>query len=200
MGDDAGPGTPAPAGPDALRASDAERDRAAAALGDAVATGRLTPEEHDRRLDRLYAARTRGDLAALLADLPVGDGTALAPHHLFRKTSATLAKVERAGQWTVPPASEATARFGVVILDLRHAAFPDDQVTIQANCLFGKVEILVPDNARVFDTGTVLLGRRTLPDSPPAGAEGPVVHVQGRSRLGVLKVSRGKARWPWARG
>ena len=43
-----------------LRLSDAERDQAAAALGEHYAQGRLTQEEHAERLDRIWAARTRG--------------------------------------------------------------------------------------------------------------------------------------------
>ena len=58
--------------PDALRLSDAERDEAARLLGEHYAAGRLTPAEHDERTDRAYAARTRGELPPLFADLPGG--------------------------------------------------------------------------------------------------------------------------------
>ncbi|HKG39047.1 MAG TPA: DUF1707 domain-containing protein [Conexibacter sp.] len=54
----------------ALRASDAERERAATLLRDHAAAGRLTPEELDERLDVAYAARTVGELDALTHDLP----------------------------------------------------------------------------------------------------------------------------------
>ncbi len=53
-----------------LRASDADRDRVASELRGHAAEGRLTPHEFDERLDAAYAARTLGDLAVLLADLP----------------------------------------------------------------------------------------------------------------------------------
>ena len=53
-----------------LRASDADRDRAASVLNDALAEGRLTPEEHSQRLDSIYAARTQADLVPLIEDLP----------------------------------------------------------------------------------------------------------------------------------
>ena len=51
----------------ALRASDAERERTATLLRDHAAAGRLTPEELDERLDVAYAARTVGELDALVA-------------------------------------------------------------------------------------------------------------------------------------
>lgn len=63
---------------DHLRMSDAERDRAAADLGEHYAQGRLSVEEHAERLDQIWAARTRGELRPVFADLP-GSGAAVAP-------------------------------------------------------------------------------------------------------------------------
>ena len=56
--------------PHDVRASDAEREKVAIALRDHAGDGRLDPEELDKRLELAYAARTRGDLVPLLADLP----------------------------------------------------------------------------------------------------------------------------------
>jgi hypothetical protein len=71
------------AGPDGLRASDAERDAVAATLADHFREGRLNREELDERLGRALTARTRGELGAVLADLPDGperaDGGARRP-------------------------------------------------------------------------------------------------------------------------
>jgi hypothetical protein len=53
-----------------IRASDADRDRTAAALREHLAAGRLTTEEFDERLDKVYAAKTLGELDDLMADLP----------------------------------------------------------------------------------------------------------------------------------
>ena len=53
-----------------LRASDAERERTAAALRRHHVDGRLDTDELQERLGRCYAARTQADLRALLADLP----------------------------------------------------------------------------------------------------------------------------------
>ncbi len=56
-----------------IRASDADRDRVAATLREHHAAGRLTMEEFQERLDHAYAARTLGDLDAIMADLPAID-------------------------------------------------------------------------------------------------------------------------------
>lgn len=53
-----------------MRASDAERERVAEVLRDAVAEGRLDMPEFEQRLDAAYAARTHGELAPLVRDLP----------------------------------------------------------------------------------------------------------------------------------
>jgi hypothetical protein len=53
-----------------LRASDADRERVAVSLRDHAVAGRLTTEELDARTGRAFAARTLGELDALLTDLP----------------------------------------------------------------------------------------------------------------------------------
>jgi hypothetical protein len=53
-----------------FRLSDAERDQAAAELGEHYAQGRLSQDEHGERLDAIWAARTRGDLVRVFSDLP----------------------------------------------------------------------------------------------------------------------------------
>jgi ferric-dicitrate binding protein FerR (iron transport regulator) len=53
-----------------LLASDAEREQVAEALRAHAAAGRLDPDEHEQRLERVYAARIRADLLPPVADLP----------------------------------------------------------------------------------------------------------------------------------
>ncbi|WP_020579464.1 DUF1707 and DUF4190 domain-containing protein [Actinopolymorpha alba] len=55
-----------------MRASDADRERAADVLKAALAEGRLDWEEHRERVDAVMRARTYGELQALIVDLPVG--------------------------------------------------------------------------------------------------------------------------------
>jgi uncharacterized membrane protein len=63
------------------RASDADRERIAAALGDHYAAGRLTLEEFRERLDQAYAAKTLGELDDLMTDLPRTDLAQLKGQH-----------------------------------------------------------------------------------------------------------------------
>ncbi|MBT2211313.1 DUF1707 domain-containing protein [Actinomadura sp. NEAU-AAG7] len=77
-----------------VRVGDAERDAVMVALHDHFAAGRLDREELDERLGTTLAARTRGDLRAVVLDLPDPQGLAVPeaaparhhhrgrPHHL----------------------------------------------------------------------------------------------------------------------
>lgn len=56
-----------------MRASDADRDKAAAALREHCAQGRIEIEELNDRLEGVYSARTLGDLQRVTSDLPEED-------------------------------------------------------------------------------------------------------------------------------
>ena len=59
-----------PRGPHTLRIGDAERDAAAADLGEHYAAGRLDLDELNQRLDAVFSAKTFGQLTRVMADLP----------------------------------------------------------------------------------------------------------------------------------
>src|SRR6266702_6209136 len=61
-----------------LRASHEDRDRVVELLRVSAGDGRLTAEELDERLEQAMTARTYGELARLVADLPAA-GSAVVP-------------------------------------------------------------------------------------------------------------------------
>ncbi|MBK3627994.1 DUF1707 domain-containing protein, partial [Streptomyces sp. MBT49] len=69
----------APTPPSALRASDADRDRVADILRDALAEGRLTADEHAERVEGVLAAKTVGELEVFVRDLPAAHERRAAP-------------------------------------------------------------------------------------------------------------------------
>jgi hypothetical protein len=87
-----------------LRASDADRDRAVAALRHHAAAGRLTMDELDQRSERAYDAVTLTELAEIQADLP-----AVATRPVGRRHAA-LTPGWRAftSRWHSPVGAEAT--------------------------------------------------------------------------------------------
>ncbi|MEP6462930.1 MAG: DUF1707 domain-containing protein [Frankiaceae bacterium] len=103
-----------------VRASDADRDRVADALRRHFSEGRLSPEEFDERLTSALAARTVGDLADLVADLPQDpDGYAL-PVPVSGSGSARLAHRPTGGAasvvWRAQLASYVTVSLICVII------------------------------------------------------------------------------------
>ncbi|WP_067666575.1 DUF1707 SHOCT-like domain-containing protein [Nocardia miyunensis] len=70
MADSDSVGFGASAASGAVRIGTAEREQAAASLGEHFAAGRLEVDEYDDRVARAYAAKTAADLAVLFSDLP----------------------------------------------------------------------------------------------------------------------------------
>jgi len=192
-----------------LRASDADRDRAAARLREALAEGRLTPDEHSERLDAVYRAKTLGDLAPLLRDLPE---TSESPDLSFRSprpvygrervvttnpdgifSFALMGAAERSGQWTVARTYQALAVMGGVELDLREARFTSPHTTIVANALMGAVQIIVPDDIEVRVNGVGIMGAYEAKGGAPASVlepGAPVVRIVGVALMGAVEVVR----------
>lgn len=56
-----------------VRIGDAEREKVATSLREHYASGRLTLDEFQQRLDAVFAAKTDTDLAKITADLPHAD-------------------------------------------------------------------------------------------------------------------------------
>jgi hypothetical protein len=191
-----------------LRASDADRERVAKILHDAMAEGRLSVTELDERLQTVYKSRTLGDLVPVTADLPViaTTGTSLqpAPQQLPSEkiggtpgataSIALMSGFERTGNWVVPRYHTAVAVMGGGTLDLTEARFAEPQVTISAFTIMGGIEILVPDDITVRVQGFGFMGgfdHRSSGDGPPGA---PVVTINGFALMGGVKVKRPKRR------
>ena len=179
---------------DRTLASDAERDAAAERLQVAFADGRLTDSEFDQRMRSALTARTRAELAGLLADLPeqallVRPGLAPADRARApgRLAVSFKSSIRRAGRWRVPRQYTAVVYKGSGVLDLRAAELTAPVTTIVAVAYKSRVDILVPPGVRVETGG---LGASTAAgDSAgvplPTGA--PVVHVRGFTYKGTVE-------------
>ena len=96
-----GPEDPAAAGRGRIRAGHADREQVIEALKNAFVQGRLTRDELDARAGRALAARTRAELAALTADIPVGPAVA--------RPDVAAAPRHAAGRWSERPPGRAAA-------------------------------------------------------------------------------------------
>lgn len=177
-----------PLGPSDHRASDADRQKTAELLGEALAEGRLTSEEHEERLRAIFASKTVGELAEIVRDLP--QPTPQPSSARMGRMSALFSKIRRGGQMTLSAAMTVRSTFGAAYLNLTHAEFPHGAVDIDATSVFGKIFITIPENARVEDDGGALFGKRSLPGSGASEPGGPIVRIHGRSIFGKITVWR----------
>ena len=146
-----------------LRAADADRDRAAAVLGGALATGRLTSAEHAERLDTVYAAKTMGELVPLTYDLPAEDGADAGAVDVDRaEVTARCSKVIRSGRWVAGRRTKLTAHFGALIVNLADAVLPGREITLEVDAFCGKLIVIVPAGAHVIDEGGALFAKRAV--------------------------------------
>lgn len=190
-----------------MRASDAERERIAEVLREAVAEGRLTMEEFEERLDAAYKARTHAELTPLVRDLPVPSGTgraAAAPapaggggwaERVGGPATSTWAMAvwggfSRAGRWTVGRRFTAFTMWGGGKIDLREARFEDREVVIRCFALMGGMGVVVPPDLDVEVRGIGIMGgfgdRATGPGTPGS----PKVRITGLALWGGVGVER----------
>ncbi|EIE97572.1 DUF1707 SHOCT-like domain-containing protein [Saccharomonospora glauca] len=192
--------------PKQLRASDADRERVAQALHKALGEGRITLGELEERLDRVYSAKTLGELEPITADLPTDDtplpatSTSSALDRRIGGTPgsttsiAVLSGTDRKGVWVLPPQHNSFAFWGGVKIDLRHARFAEQYSTITAVAIMGGIDVIVPDDVAVEVTGVGIMGafetRNKKGASPTAPPNAPVVKVTGLAFWGGVEVKR----------
>ncbi|TDE30818.1 DUF1707 domain-containing protein [Actinomadura sp. 6K520] len=167
-----------------LRASDADRERVVAVLGEALADGRLTMEEHSDRTSRAYAARTLGELTGLTGDLIPEEAQPILVDD--RPVSVFFGRTRRDGRWVVPVKLPLLALFGTVELDLREAVLQRRHIVVDSLVLGGRVRLLVPDGVRVDVTGRTILTTRDVRARPVD--EGPTIELGGTMIFGSVRV------------
>ncbi|GGQ34373.1 DUF1707 SHOCT-like domain-containing protein [Streptosporangium pseudovulgare] len=185
----------APQGADpALRASDADRDRVANVLSEALASGRLTSLEHADRLEATYNAVTVGELAPITRDLPdtTPAGAGAAP--VRQEVGAVFSKVIRGGRWIAGRHTALNATFGALIVDLSDAVLPGREITLEVDCRFSKMIVRVPENSHVIDEVGALFAKRSISGGVGA-ADGPVIRVVGNVAFGKIIISRETTDW-----
>ncbi|WP_351232884.1 DUF1707 domain-containing protein [Streptomyces sp. NPDC002133] len=196
-----------------MRASDAERERIAERLREAVAEGRLDMEEFEERLDSAYKARTHGELEPLVRDLPAPGGPVGSRSQLAATDSAgglatwssRIGKPAtskgafafwggfgRKGTWTIG------RRFTAVVLqaggeiDLRDANFEDREIVIRCVTIMGGIQITVPPDLDVNVKGFGFMGgfgETGSGDAQPSPGS-PRVTITGFALMGGVGVER----------
>lgn len=159
---------------EALRASDADRERVAAALREHLLAGRLTLEEFSDRVDAALRARVHGELSPLQTDLPDVYADVPHPHHRpARFTTAVFSHVIRRGQLRLRGWALAASVWGDIDLDLRDARIDRRRTTVVVLGVLGNADIYVPEGVNVDVRGLAIFGHLRdrgrdlgLPDAP----------------------------------
>lgn len=180
-----------------LRASDADRDRVADILRDALAEGRLTADEHAERVEGVLAAKTVGELEVFVKDLPAAHPTRTTapprptesglPAEPDENIVAVFSSATRRGRWRAGRRLHAYAVFGSVEIDLSEALFEYQQVVIKAYAVFGSVEVRVPENVSLRGTGGGVLGSFEVSTLDSGDPNTPVVYLDGWAVLGSVE-------------
>jgi hypothetical protein len=186
---------PAPGGA-GLRASHDDRDQAVEVLRVAAGDGRITAEELDERVGAALTARTYGELAALISDLPAtpgslplvpGSAPGAAPKDLVRIQCDT-GTARRDGAWLVPRRMEVRLNLGSVTLDFTEAVVSWPSLEIDADIQTGSL-ILVIAPGILVSTDDLAINTSNVKVEAPWGPEVPVrfrIDVSGRASTSTI--------------
>ncbi|HEV7626683.1 MAG TPA: DUF1707 domain-containing protein [Streptomyces sp.] len=185
-----------------VRASDADRDRFADILREALAEGRLDAAEHSERIDGVYAAKTLGELEPLVRDLPVASRSAEAAPApapapaaygnydgcgTKENVVAIFSGSIRKGRFRASGKINAFACFGGIEIDLTEAVFDQQHMVINATAIFGGIEIRVPENVTLRQKGAGIFGGFDVRTTEAEDPRAPVVLVQGAAIFGGVE-------------
>jgi Domain of unknown function (DUF1707) len=186
-----------------LRASHDDRDRVVELLRVAAGDGRLTAEELDERLELAMTARTYGELAKLVSDLPAPGGVADAPAPRVKdvvRLDCHSGQTVRNGRWVVPQRMELRVTSGHIKLDFTQAVITQPSLQIDAEVRSGHL-ILITRPGIVIDTDDVVVRSGHVKIRAPWGSDVPEVlriDVAGKIGSGHL-IARPPHRtfWQW---
>ncbi|AYJ47939.1 DUF1707 SHOCT-like domain-containing protein [Rhodococcus sp. P1Y] len=193
-----------------LRVSDAEKEHVGQLLQRAVGQGMLSLGEFTERMDTALAAKTRGELNSVLADLPGmqvaeqpsapdryppmrPDRTTAqshAPHWPASQSDVvkgTMSTVTRKGPWHVPPRMSLQSKMSTITLDFTQAVMSTQVVEIAIDDYCSSVTLVVPPEATVDLNGVETVGASAsnkVRTGPPIGRLHVV--VRGRVRFGSI--------------
>lgn len=186
---------------DNLRVSNADRAHVSGLLERAVADGMITLDEFAERTDAALAARTRGELRAVLVDLPGMDlHAAQAP---VARSSAQpevlggwMTSIVRRGPWTVAAVINLNTRMCSTTLDFTSAVLPGPVVEVYIDDYLSSTELIVPAGATADLNGVdAIAGSATVKVRNIPQPEQLHVIVRGKVRLGSVSVRHPFGSW-----
>jgi hypothetical protein len=188
-----------------LRASHDDRDRVVEVLRVSAGDGRLTAEELDQRLELALTARTYGELAKLISDLPASGSVASAPATAPKpkevaRIDCTSGHVRRVDRWVVPQRMEVKVTSGHVMLDFTQAIIAQPTLQLNIEVRSGHV-VLRTKPGIVVDADDVAIRSGHVKVRAPWGLDVPVrlrIEVTGKVGSGHFVAGpRPRTFWQW---
>lgn len=191
-----------------LAATDLDREHVVLLLNEATNEGLLPAHERDRRVSMARVAETFDDLVPLTRDLVTVDGPQVRPAPLAVPTTrvetagateaadqiiAIFSGASRAGHWRVRKNTSVATLFGGAHLDTTEATFEAQTVTVNVFCMFGGVELRVPDGVEVRNQISGIFGGVDVKVSQPQPGA-PVVIVKGVAMFGGVEIRNPKSK------
>ncbi|WNV91386.1 DUF1707 domain-containing protein [Umezawaea sp. Da 62-37] len=179
--------------PKDYRVSDAEREHVIGLLQKAIGQGLITLDEFSSRTDVALVAKTRGELNAVLLDLPGMTHNEQAPKAVAHgdrvEIKSTMSTVNRKGRWAVPRELVVRNRMGSTELDFSEAEIPHAVVTVELDVTAGSVSILLPEGATV-NTDDIQMSAGSITDKAGTGEGRPHFVLTGVVRAGSVQIKR----------
>jgi len=180
------------------RAADADREAVAERLRIAAGEGRIEDWELDERLGQAYSAKTYGELATLVADLPAQapltfPGIGAEPETLVLRT--TTPNIKQAGRWVVPRRITAESTTGWITIDFTEASCAHREVSVEVVTRTGWIRLILPEGwaARVGPLSTYT-GHISNNAAETADPGAPTVTVTGHPIFGYIKIRQRRRR------
>jgi Domain of unknown function (DUF1707) len=187
-----------------LRASHDDRDRVVELLRVSAGDGRLTAEELDERLEQAMTARTYGELARLVADLPavgfIASPATVPQAKDVVRIDTRSGHVRRVDRWVVPQRMEVKVTSGHVTLDFTQAVITEPVLKLDVDVRSGAVKLMTCPGI-VVDADEVAIRSGGVKVKTPWDPDVPVrlrIEVTGRVGSGHF-VARPRYRtlWQW---
>lgn len=188
-----------------LRASHEDRDKVVELLRISAGDGRLNADELDQRLELALNARTYGELAKLVADLPVAGGgvqsaaVAAKPKDMVR-IDCRSGNTKREGRWVVPQRMDIRVTSGNVVLDFTQAVFAEPVLQISTEVRSGNLRLITKPGV-VVDADEVAVRSGNVRVTAPWGHDVPEqlrIEVTGKVGSGNIRARPPyRTFWQW---
>lgn len=143
----------------------------------------------EERLERAYASKTYAKWEALVADLPAVRGPGA--DTLVLKTH--MSAIKQAGPWVVPPRIVAESKMLNILIDFTKATCLHREVTLEASCGMGTVQVVVPAGWAVrIDPASTNTAHIANEANGPVDPSDPVLTVVGHPRSGHIKIKQAR--------